>query len=91
MVTYTNQILYLINMTDVLWSSFSGLNCSGTFALERGAIIMEITSGEVCTPSVSSNDDVTSESGLSNKYYKIQTRVEAKHEKIFLHYTLCTY
>jgi hypothetical protein len=73
---YTNQISYLINMTDVLWSSFSGLNCNGTFALERGAIIIEIASGEVRTPIAASNDDVTSESGLSNKYYKIQTKID---------------
>ena len=29
-----------------------------------------MASGEVRTSSVASNDDVTSESGLSNKYYK---------------------
>lgn len=69
-------MLYLINTTDVLWSSFSGLNCIGIFALERGGMIIEMTSGEVRTPSVASNDDVTSESGLSNKYYKMTLTLE---------------
>ena len=68
--------MYLINMTDVLWSSFSGLNCIGIFVLERGGMIIEIASGEVRTPSVASNDDVTSESGLSDKYYKITLPLE---------------
>lgn len=67
-------MLYLMNMTDVLWSSFSGLNCKGTLALERGAIIIDMTSGEIRRPSVVSSDDVTSESGLSNKYYKMQMK-----------------
>ena len=76
-------------MTDVLWSSFSGLNCNGTFALDLGAIIIEITSGEVRTPSVASSDDVTSESGLSNKYCnKIKTKVKTRLNEISFYYTL---
>ena len=63
------KINYLININDVLWSSFSGLNCTGTLAIERGAMRIETASGEVSTPILASNDGATSELCWFDKRY----------------------